>query len=121
MPVWRRDGTGRSYALKLTAAGLKAIAVDDGSKEAIAPNKETQPQLQPNPDAIGEHAKTLMPRGGSKLARLIDLLQRSEGASQRKHQELPVAARRFPQAGRRRAFATVLTGLWQGWLPCVQH
>ncbi len=89
MPVWRRDDAGRSYALKLTAAGLKAIAVDEGSEEAIAPNKGTQPQLQPNPDAtkasgpdlIGERAKTLMPRLGSKLARVIDLLRRSEGAT----------------------------------------
>ena len=89
MPAWRRDDAGQGYALKLTAAGLKAIAVDDGSEEAIAPNKGTQPQLQPNPDAtkasgpdlIGERAKTLMPRAGSKLARVIDLLQRSDGAT----------------------------------------
>jgi hypothetical protein len=89
MPVWRRDDGGQSSALKLMAAGLKAIAVDEGSEEAIAPNKGTQPQLQPNPDAtkasdpdlIGERAKTLMPRAGSKLARVIDLLQRSDGAT----------------------------------------
>jgi hypothetical protein len=31
-PVWRRDEQiGESYALKLTAAGARAIAVDDGS------------------------------------------------------------------------------------------
>src|SRR5260370_25464541 len=30
-PIWRRDDAGRGYALKLTAAGLKAIAVDEGS------------------------------------------------------------------------------------------
>jgi tetratricopeptide (TPR) repeat protein len=36
MPVWRRDDDGQSYALKLMAAGLKAIAVDDGSEEAVA-------------------------------------------------------------------------------------
>ena len=35
MPIWRRDDAG-SYAVKLTAAGLKAIAVDGGSEEAIA-------------------------------------------------------------------------------------
>ena len=45
MPVWRRDEAGQSYALKLTAAGLKAIAVDDGSEEAIAPKEA--PQRQP--------------------------------------------------------------------------
>jgi chromosome segregation and condensation protein ScpB len=36
MPVWRRDDAGRSYALKLTAAGLKAIAIDNGSEDAVA-------------------------------------------------------------------------------------
>jgi hypothetical protein len=35
-PVWRRDDVGQSYALKLTAAGLKAITVDDGTDGAIA-------------------------------------------------------------------------------------
>ena len=33
-PIWRRDDAGQSYALKLTAAGLKAIAVDEGSQDA---------------------------------------------------------------------------------------
>ena len=87
MPVWRRDEAGQSYALKLTAAGLKAIAVDDGSEEAIAPREAPQPRPNPDtssasgPGAIDEHAKTLTPRAGSKLARVIDLLQRSEGAT----------------------------------------
>jgi hypothetical protein len=86
MLVWRRDA-GQSYALKLTAAGLKAIAVDNGSDEATA-SKETS-QMQPHPRAtkatgpevIGERAKTLTPRGGSKLARVIDLLQQPDGAT----------------------------------------
>jgi hypothetical protein len=30
-PIWSRDDAGQGYALKLTAAGLKAIAVDEGS------------------------------------------------------------------------------------------
>jgi hypothetical protein len=67
MPVWRRDDAGQSYALKLTAAALQAIAVEEGSEEA------TRPQPPPNTDAtnalrpgiIGEHTKT--PRAGSKL------------------------------------------------------
>ena len=87
MPVWRRDDAGLGYALKLTAAGLKAIAVDDGSDEATT--SEETPQLQPHPratkatgpDVIGEHAKAFAPRAGSKLARVIDLLERSEGAT----------------------------------------
>jgi hypothetical protein len=32
MPVWRRDDAGQSSALKLTAAGLKVIAVDQGKR-----------------------------------------------------------------------------------------
>jgi Protein of unknown function (DUF3489) len=87
MPVWRRDDGGQSYALKLTAAGLKTIAVGDGSEAAIAPREA--PQSRPSPDtssasgpgAIDEHAQTLTPRAGSKLARLIDLLLRSDGAT----------------------------------------
>ena len=36
-PIWRRDDAGQGYALKLTAAGLKAIAVDEGPQDAIEP------------------------------------------------------------------------------------
>jgi hypothetical protein len=87
MPVWRREESGQSYTLKLTAAGLKAIAVDDGSEGAIEQSKvmQSQPPLGetgvPRPEAVGEHAKTLTPRASSKLARVIDLLQRSDGAT----------------------------------------
>ena len=38
-PLWRRDETGRSFALKLTAAGLKAIAVDEGPQDVIKPGE----------------------------------------------------------------------------------
>ena len=37
--TWRRDDAGQGYALKLTAAGLKAIAVDEGSQDAIEPGE----------------------------------------------------------------------------------
>jgi hypothetical protein len=86
-PVWRRDNAGQRYALKLTTAGLKAIAVDDGLNEAIAPREAPQPQSNPDatkasgPDIVDEHAKTPTPRAGSKLARVIDLLRRSDGAT----------------------------------------
>jgi hypothetical protein len=37
MAIWRRDEeAGQAYSLKLTAAGLKAIAVDEGDSQAIA-------------------------------------------------------------------------------------
>ena len=74
-PVWRRDEQGgQSYALKLTAAGARAIAVDDGSAsddttevsgpsvQVAAPNSETvreatadvppgDAQARPHPEA----------------------------------------------------------------------
>lgn len=89
MPVWRRDNAGQSYALKVTKPALNAIAVNERTEEAIATSKATRLQPQPDPDAtnapgpdvIGGHAKTLTPRAGSKLARVIDLLQRSDDAT----------------------------------------
>jgi hypothetical protein len=88
MPVWRRDETGQNYALKLTAAGLKAIVVDDASEQAVEPGEAPQRKPQPNrdttkassPNVIRQHAQTA-PRAGSKLARVIDLLQGPDGAT----------------------------------------
>ena len=85
-PVWRRDDSG-SFALKLTAAGLKAIAVEDDSDEAGAPREA--PQCQPNPraiqacgpDVLPQQAKAPTPRAGSKLSQVIDLLKRPNGAT----------------------------------------
>ena len=81
-PLWRRDETGRRFALKLTAAGLKAIAVDEGPQDAIEPGEASQPQLLPEAkngvslDDAGRRAPAAAPRDGSKLALLIDLLRR---------------------------------------------
>jgi hypothetical protein len=87
IPVWRRDEAGLGFALKLTTAGLKAIAVDEEREETIDPIGA--PQLDPRPGAktvadpcdVGEHDETRIPRKGSKLARVIDLLRRSDGAT----------------------------------------
>ena len=86
MPVWRRDDAGQGHALKLTAAGLKAIAVDEAPEQA-APIEARRPRslsgatIVSEPDTVGEPAKTFTPRAGSKLARVIDLLQRANGAT----------------------------------------
>ena len=87
IPVWRRDEAGLGFALKLTTAGLKAIAVDEGLEESIDPIDS--PRLNPrsgaktvaNPSDVGEHDETRIPRKGSKLARVIDLLRRFDGAT----------------------------------------
>jgi hypothetical protein len=96
-PFWRRDEeSGASYALKLTAAGVKAITVDDADEpeeaaeesdtlanldqEAILPKlnaKDARPSEVMEPGPIRPSA----PRGGSKLAHVIALLERDHGAT----------------------------------------
>jgi hypothetical protein len=81
-PIWRRDEAGQGYALKLTAAGLKAIAVDQESQDTIKPSEAPQPQVKEGagPDE-GGHPARVVPRDGSKLALVIEHLQRSDGAT----------------------------------------
>jgi hypothetical protein len=82
-PIWRRDDAGQGYALKLTAAGLKAIAVDEGSQDTIELNEA--PKLKAKNVASpheGSHpARVAIPRDGSKLALVIELLWRADGAT----------------------------------------
>ena len=82
-PIWRRDDAGQGYALKLTAAGLKAIAADEGLPDPTEHSEAPQPQTETRaiPDEGGDPAGVAAPRHGSKLARVIDLLQRSDGAT----------------------------------------
>ena len=92
------DGTrvGAPDALKLTAAGAKAIAVDDAAEPedageasaALGKNdpaailskldaKDARPAEAMEPGCAGPSA----PRGGSKLAHVIALLERNHGAT----------------------------------------
>ena len=48
-PIWRRDDAGQGYALKLTAAGLKALAADEESPDAIEPSEAPQPEAKKSP------------------------------------------------------------------------
>jgi hypothetical protein len=86
-PIWRRDGEGdQAYSLKLSAAGAKAIAATEKSGGKTAPEAPAQEAL---PDAKEsseishptEDKGKAMPREGSKLASVIALLRRSEGAT----------------------------------------
>jgi hypothetical protein len=98
MPVWRRDEQdGQSYALALTAAGAKAITVnadDDASPvsdEEQSPPEGDQPPTSAELDrsAAGasnaESAQTFTtpraPRVGTKLAKAIEMLRATEGAT----------------------------------------
>jgi hypothetical protein len=96
-PVWRcDDAAGLSYALRLTGAGAKAIAVDDGAEEGqadrdrgmrelVKPADASSPQ-SPAPDSSPNEAvgtapgSRSAPRSGSKLSKVIELLQR-DGAT----------------------------------------
>jgi hypothetical protein len=82
-PIWRRDDAGQGYALKLTAVGLKAIAVDEGPEDAIEPGEAPRPQAKngAGPDEGGHPAQLAAPRDGSKLALVIELLRRADGAT----------------------------------------
>ncbi len=111
-PVWRRDEEAqKSYALKLTAAGMKAIAVQAGAvdddqpapssastssasianpnlAETASPNPASP--ADPNPPAakidsspVPGHSmiSATAPREGTKMAEVVGLLERDHGAT----------------------------------------
>jgi hypothetical protein len=83
--IWRReDEAGQSFSLKLTAAGLRAIAVDDGGDATTGSSAAAALAIS---DAQGSQtsgapaALTTAPREGTKMARVVGLLQRDRGAT----------------------------------------
>ena len=97
-PVWGRDEqAGHSYALKLTAAGARAIAVDSeddaeaaGDKHRPGVELDRSPTLaQPGRTASGAFAEaspqTLAspraPRAETKLAETVEMLRTTEGVT----------------------------------------
>jgi len=115
MEAWRRDEeTGQAYSLKLTDAGLKAIAGDERGSQSIP--RTAVPQ---NTNEDSSKAKTAAnmaaarsataaptataPRQGTKIARVIELLQRDQGA---RLDELIAATGWLPHTAR-----AALTGL----------
>jgi len=96
VPVWRRDEeTGQLYSLKLSATGAKAIAVSEetppgGDREQRSDNPTDRVDANPDgsqslaPIDVGASpvAPTpTAPRGGTKIAQVIELLRRSNGAT----------------------------------------
>ena len=92
MEAWRRDEeTGQAYSLKLTDAGLKAIAADERelqpvSSTAVLPNtNEGLPKAKIATNIAATRNNTTeptspAPRQGTKIARVIELLERDQGA-----------------------------------------
>ena len=113
-PVWRRnDEAEQTYSLKLTAAGLKAIAVEneegDGAPpaayEPASPTVREDAQIAVAADASASAVDPIatVPREGTKIANVISLLQREQGATLR---ELIAATDWLPHTAR-----AALTGL----------
>jgi hypothetical protein len=60
MPVWRRDEqNAQSYALKLTAAGLKAIAVSPGDDAAPAADDEPPQEEADESQTFAQQGQTV--------------------------------------------------------------
>jgi hypothetical protein len=97
-PVWRRDDdAGLSYALRLTTAGANAIAIDESSESGlvrddgdlrgnVAPARSSSGEVPAShPSSAEENGnasqRSSFPRGGTKLAQVVELLQQDRGAS----------------------------------------
>jgi hypothetical protein len=92
-PVWRQDTqTGHSFALKLTAASTRAISADSRSslREALGGKDERSQvagsdseanQLTTAEDRTTDAGRSCAPQVGTKLARVLELLQRDCGGT----------------------------------------
>jgi hypothetical protein len=113
LEAWRRDDeTGEAYVLKLTDAGLKAIAADERDSRST-PDTDVSANANEAPpkakiaaniaaSALGPPTATA-PRQATKIGRVIELLQRAQGA---KLDELIAATGWLPHTAR-----AALTGL----------
>jgi hypothetical protein len=87
MPIWRRDEEQRPFALKLTSAGLNAIPVNDDTavgalEERPAEGEAAREQLASRLAVeASPEVRSTAPRAGSKLALVVELLQRDGGAT----------------------------------------
>jgi Protein of unknown function (DUF3489) len=92
-PVWRRDEEAEtSYSLKLTAAGMKAIAVDKDDDRPATSSASTSSAATANPNPAAAEIDSLpvpdrsvglatAPREGTKMAGVVGLLERDHGAT----------------------------------------
>jgi hypothetical protein len=87
-PVWRYDAEfGQPFALRLTAAGLKVIAVDKETAAVIDSEGPPSPEevactpISIDPAARPKHPNDAAPRKGSKLAAVVGMLRRNQGAT----------------------------------------
>lgn len=83
-PVWREDGQGKPLMAVVTEAGLQAIGLlpagKAGRRSRTAGRKAPVAAKQAAVAGVSPK-EPQMPRGGSKLATLVALLGRDEGAT----------------------------------------
>ena len=115
MEAWRRDEeTGQAYSLNLTDAGLKAITADERGSQSIpstsVPRNTNKDSSKVKIGAVLAAARSATgaptataPRQGTKIARVVELLERDQGA---KLDELIAATGWLPHTAR-----AALTGL----------
>jgi hypothetical protein len=76
-PIWRETEDGKALTLVVTKAGLAAV----GMTPANAPSEKAADAVERGPTAPVSENQRPMPRAGSKLATLVALLGRKEGAT----------------------------------------
>jgi len=123
-PIWRRDvENDQAYSLKLSAAGAKAIAIGEeqnGTQAPSSPAQEYLPELMGSSETAGHTAGAgkAAPRKGSKLASVMALLGRPEGATIGVLMEatgwLPHTTRAAITGVRKRGYSVVLDRSAQG-------
>jgi hypothetical protein len=128
--VWRRDDeAGIFYGLTLTPAGAKAIAIDesavpghvgdqgDSGEDVEQTNPSSQLEHSPSDPSRAAANKNALrhlsaPRGGTKLAQVVELLQQDRGATINELMEatgwLPHTSRAALTGLRKRGFAVAL-------------
>jgi len=79
-PLWRETGDGHGTTLVVTDAGLLAIGIEPVVASAVTALRKARLDADPQPTAL-DAPKPVNIRAGTKQARIIALLQRSEGAS----------------------------------------
>ncbi|MBM9595830.1 DUF3489 domain-containing protein [Roseitranquillus sediminis] len=87
-PLWRSTGDGHGVTLSITRAGLEAIGVETGDSAPSAAAEAPSDAAPAKDAAATERAATAAhstgpraPREGTKLATLVALLRRPEGAT----------------------------------------
>jgi hypothetical protein len=87
MPIWRRDAkSDQTFALKLTAAGLKAAgsssstsAIVEGEQPTSGDGTKGRPVKQGGAASLSDQATA--PRDGAKISEVVGLLKRESGAT----------------------------------------